>query len=709
MSNSWNVAAGLARQGFHVFPLGKWNAPGGGHKVPATSNGHHAATTDAETIAQWANLLPDHNYGVACGPSNLTVVDMDTKDGMDGPGDFMKIASLVLGTYREIEHFTVMTPSGGRHAYFRGALDAPRAKFAGIKSIDVKSSNGYVVGPGCRAPDGGTYRHIGRDRPPQIDDTIARMAAREVREIEHREDRKEIKAEDLRRVLAKIEPGGYNDNWFQTIMAVRATKVTDGDRELTPDEVIDILDEWSARDDDRYRGRDDVAAKFDQFADDGAYTIASVIHAAKENGFQYRTGDASVFNNLPSAAHVPTSGNEWDDKCLTYENWGDFAKNLEWLVKGLFEKGGLHVLSGFYGTLKTFFNLTMFLHLSRGVSPFGPDSRHRVKRPLRTMYVAGEGAFGFKQRIDAYLKHYGLTGADIRNFHFVREMPLLYDAERWDVFVSWVASMDIDILALDTWSRLIAGLDGNSTKDASLAVLRLQQLQRLGIAVVVVHHTGKDESKGSKGAVDLPAAAELELIVRSNPPEGKVILGMRKIKNSKSWEPDDMAFAVHPVDLGTDEDGDPVESLALEFEGPYQPPPPSKPSKELTDAETDKVTKNDIRAKTLDCIMGAMADPASDHHVPDSYYSKDCLKKFFDDPTRHHLLQHAVDQCDPAGKVFRGDPSKVKSEMLLLWHGGQEAVQRVFGDRARTENVMGHPEIVYYPFGGPSPPSRQGA
>lgn len=104
------------------------------------------------------------NYGVACGPSELAVVDLDVKNGIDGISAWKKLSADLDLTAT----FEVFTPSGGMHLYYR-AKDIPtRAKFP-AEGIDIRGKDGCVVGPGSKLPNG-TYRPDLRKYFPGLSD-----------------------------------------------------------------------------------------------------------------------------------------------------------------------------------------------------------------------------------------------------------------------------------------------------------------------------------------------------------------------------------------------------------------------------------------------------------------------------------------------------------------------------------------------------------
>ncbi|MFZ3475449.1 bifunctional DNA primase/polymerase [Streptomyces sp. 2.9] len=104
--------------------------------------------------------LPDllaggRNVGIGCRASGAVALDLDVHGGQDGLG---LLAALADRLGEELpETFTVSTPSGGRHLYYRAPMGCTIGSFSGGRSplgpgIDVRGpghlSGGYLVGPG---------------------------------------------------------------------------------------------------------------------------------------------------------------------------------------------------------------------------------------------------------------------------------------------------------------------------------------------------------------------------------------------------------------------------------------------------------------------------------------------------------------------------------------------------------------------------------
>ncbi|WP_406238491.1 bifunctional DNA primase/polymerase [Nocardia sp. NBC_01009] len=74
-----SAALDHAGRGFHIFPLQP------GSKVPAIKHWEDDATRDLDRIQRWWRRWPADNIAVACGPSGLHVLDLDTSHGQPSP------------------------------------------------------------------------------------------------------------------------------------------------------------------------------------------------------------------------------------------------------------------------------------------------------------------------------------------------------------------------------------------------------------------------------------------------------------------------------------------------------------------------------------------------------------------------------------------------------------------------------------------------
>ncbi|MBF6370092.1 bifunctional DNA primase/polymerase [Nocardia puris] len=171
------VALTHAERGWRVLPL-KARA-----KTPAITRWPDQATTDLETIRRWWRHTPDRNVGIACGPSDLVVIDLDsprhadTGDRHDGREVLINLAAQA-GEPLPVPTYTVATPSRGWHLYYHAPADTPLPNSSGRlgPSIDTRARGGYVVAAGSVLP-AGVYRLTDpRDPIPLPDWLTTRLA-----------------------------------------------------------------------------------------------------------------------------------------------------------------------------------------------------------------------------------------------------------------------------------------------------------------------------------------------------------------------------------------------------------------------------------------------------------------------------------------------------------------------------------------------------
>lgn len=158
------AALDAAASGLCVFPV----TPRG--KTPAVrQDWEGAATRDPDQITRWFEARP-HNVGIACGPSDLLVIDLDIAragepapepwTGARGGGDVLAVLAVAAGQpIPGHDTYCVSTPSGGLHIYYRqpaGLALRNTQHGLGFK-IDTRGFGGYIVGAGS-VRDDGMYR-----------------------------------------------------------------------------------------------------------------------------------------------------------------------------------------------------------------------------------------------------------------------------------------------------------------------------------------------------------------------------------------------------------------------------------------------------------------------------------------------------------------------------------------------------------------------
>ncbi len=160
-------------------------------------HGFHAATLDSSRIQQWWGPRPKMGVGVACGPANLVVIDIDAhasappdrnrllpgieiSEGIDVSAmttgfHTMAVLAALRGQESPADDTTtlrVRTPSGGLHVWYR-TTDARRWQCSSGSGknralawqVDVRADGGYIIAPGTTT-ENGVYTPIGTVRTP---------------------------------------------------------------------------------------------------------------------------------------------------------------------------------------------------------------------------------------------------------------------------------------------------------------------------------------------------------------------------------------------------------------------------------------------------------------------------------------------------------------------------------------------------------------
>jgi hypothetical protein len=232
------------------------------------------------------------------------------------------------------------------------------------------------------------------------------------------------------------------------------------------------------------------------------------------------------------------------------------GKPPSWIVKGLLPRAELAVVFGPSGAGKSFFVLDLVAAVARGVEWHG----RKVKQG-RVIYVAAEGAGGIRNRLKAYSMHHNLNLSDIP-IGIIDAAPDLTGSD----IIPLIHSIEkADVIVIDTLAQTTAGADENSGKDMGRVLANCKQLHAAtGATVVLVHHAGKDTSKGARGWSGLRAAVDTEIEISS--------LGMiRTARISKQKDGDDSAvfnFKLQQMVVGLDEDDDEISSCAVVFSDP---------------------------------------------------------------------------------------------------------------------------------------------
>jgi AAA domain len=293
---------------------------------------------------------------------------------------------------------------------------------------------------------------------------------------------------------------------------------------------------------------------------------------------------------------------------LNLIRFGDIRPRLDGcpLIKGVLEREQVSVIFGEAGCGKTFLMLDAALHIAAGLEWCG-----RAVAGGAVAYIAAEAGPGIENRVAAWkIVHTAKIGKGDIPFVAVTSPVDLCHANAGDVERLIEAARDSypespALIVIDTVSRALAGGNENAPDDMGGFVRSLDSIRdALHCHVAAVHHAGKDTSKGSRGHSLLHCAVDTEIEVT------RAASGISTATVTKQRDlPIDgqISFRLVPVELGRNDDGDPVTSCTIDHVDNFNVP--TKPGK-LPD--TARLALSQLQ----NCIADHAEKLPSSAHVP---------------------------------------------------------------------------------------------
>jgi hypothetical protein len=237
--------------------------------------------------------------------------------------------------------------------------------------------------------------------------------------------------------------------------------------------------------------------------------------------------------------------------------------SLTWRVKGLWPAVGLCFVGGPSMCGKSFWTLDAMARVCRGLPVLG---RKSIKAGC--VYIAAEGAHGVRNRIAGLRQNIGPLGS---RFKFIGQQPNLTDPEDVADLRAVVGEAQAELgaagnvlgmVVVDTLSAATPGADETTGRDMGPVLNALQTMAtELQCLVLVVTHTGKDETRGLRGWSGQLGNADGVIMLTE--PNGDLRNGtVLKVKDGPSG--DAFGFALKVVELGHDDDGDAITTCTIE-------------------------------------------------------------------------------------------------------------------------------------------------
>jgi hypothetical protein len=231
------------------------------------------------------------------------------------------------------------------------------------------------------------------------------------------------------------------------------------------------------------------------------------------------------------------------------------------LIDGAINQGSVHAFYGATGVAKTFSVVDMALCVADGRPWF-----NRETECAAVLWVAAEDAPGVKLRVMAWCQHHKVDPAgmpfqliegNLFNLHHSTTIEAILTAGRELLAASGLAHL---LIVIDTLARATPGVDENSGKDASATTAAFDRLRlQLPCTLAIIHHTGKDETKGLRGHSSLGQGIDSFAQVRKFAAGSSI--EFYKVKNKSL--PAHLGFTLQTVTLGKDRKGRPITSCVV--------------------------------------------------------------------------------------------------------------------------------------------------
>jgi AAA domain len=225
---------------------------------------------------------------------------------------------------------------------------------------------------------------------------------------------------------------------------------------------------------------------------------------------------------------------------------------LDWRIKGVLPTRGLAQIYGASKAGKSFLAFDMACAIAEGLEWFG----YRVNA-APVVYVCLEGEAGFKLRAEAWKRHNGRSLPS--DLHLVMQPFRINLAEDVQDLATVVPAGAVTVI--DTQNRAAPDADENASKDMGAIIEGAKALQGASDGMVIlVAHTGKTAGMGPRGHSSQIPAVDAAIEVNRNTDDSRT---WRADKVKDGQDGAEHGFRLEVIELGIDDDGDPLTSCAI--------------------------------------------------------------------------------------------------------------------------------------------------
>jgi len=213
---------------------------------------------------------------------------------------------------------------------------------------------------------------------------------------------------------------------------------------------------------------------------------------------------------LPKPDAFPFEGllDKWNASTFAGESVLTGIKPRRWIVEGWLPLDAVGAIVAPSGRGKSFYALSLALELVTG-GTFAGEKLDAVP----VLYVAAERATDIRDRLEAWQVHHSRKAPEGFRVLALASPPQLTMQDNLEALCEKIRRERARVVVLDTFAQMTLGLEENSSRDMGQVMEALNRLRHAtnGGLVLVVHHTGKDPSRGARGSTAFLGALDFEI------------------------------------------------------------------------------------------------------------------------------------------------------------------------------------------------------
>lgn len=232
-------------------------------------------------------------------------------------------------------------------------------------------------------------------------------------------------------------------------------------------------------------------------------------------------------------------------------------KPQSWLVPNWLPSDAVVAVYAAPGVGKSFYALTLSLEIARGGSWIGTKLEKQ-----KVLYVAAEKATTLRDRAEAWCLFHGEEFPHEFLMETTPTPPQLNRPIDVEALCRLIKEEQARFVVLDTYAMMLQGVEENSSRESGAVIDALSQIRQAtnGGTVFLVHHSGKDSSKGLRGSSALLAAVDLTIEISSN---GAERLQANVRKSNAGTEPMAEHYTLNTFNLGNDDEEERVSAVLI--------------------------------------------------------------------------------------------------------------------------------------------------